>query len=188
MRLLRILLVLVVVAWVAGEVVLPMIAEREIAARVSERTPDVVDVGAEVGSFPVVSRLLVTGRVSEVSVTLDRARRHGLTYASVRFDLEGVHMDRETLLSDPRVTAIERGSVTATIDLSGLPAIAARVASLVGADVRVRGDRLLVGSGSVRLASDLLPCSPEAELAGEQVILTCSIADVPDILLDAAQS
>jgi len=175
--------------WLVGEMAAVPFAERQIEQRVAERNREAATVRADIDSFPLVSRLLFTGRVNEVDVTLDRVVRRRLTFAEVRFELAGLDVDRAALIrGDARVTAIDRGTISATIDAGALSAILGRVLEAVGANVRVSGRTLLVGPASFQIPSDLMPCEPEARVEGEQVIVSCTIDEFPEALLEAAQN
>jgi hypothetical protein len=152
---------------------------------VAELNRDAANVSASIDSFPLVSRLVFTGRVNDVTVTLEQVARARLTFAEVRFELSGIEVDRASIFQrDPRVTAIDRGTITAIIDAGVL----GQAASALGLEARVRGRTLVVGPASFPLPSDLLPCEPEARAEGEQVIVSCTINEVPEGLLEAAQS
>lgn len=185
MRIFRLLVVVVAVAWLVGELAVVPIAEGRIEQRVAELNRDAAIVGAGIDSFPLVSRLIFTGRVANVTLTLERVARARLTFAEIRFELSGIEVDRSTLFHrQPRVTAIDRGSITAKIDAGAL----GDIASAAGLTPRVRGRSLVVGPLSFPIPSDLVPCQPEVEVAGRDVIVSCTIDEVPKVLLDAAQS
>ncbi|MGH2760417.1 MAG: LmeA family phospholipid-binding protein [Actinomycetota bacterium] len=184
MRLFRLLLVLLAVLWLAGELTVVPIAEGRIEQRVAELNRDAANVNANIDSFPLVSRLVFTGRVNEVTLTLERVARARLTFAEVRFALEGIEVDRATLLQrQPKVTAIDRGTITAVIDTGVL----GNVASALRLNPRVRGRTLVVGLLSFPIPSDLVPCQPEVRVEDNDVIVSCTIDEVPEVLLDAAQ-
>jgi hypothetical protein len=88
------------------------------------------------------------------------------------------------LRREVRVTEIEHGTVTATIDISG---VSPRIAALADRNVRVAGRSLIVGPISLQLSAELLPCDPQVRRMGDQIIASCTLTDVPPILLDAAQ-
>lgn len=185
MRLLiRFGLIVLVALWVVGELAAAPVAERVIEQEVKTRYRDAATVEVDIDSFPLVSRVALTEKIRELTVTLDRIARQTITYAKVRFELFGIVVDRSaTLRGDPRVKEIDRGVVTATIDaavLEGIP-------SLAGADVRVDGWVLNVGAASVVIDRELVPCDPQARVEGDSVILSCEIDEVPESLLEAAQ-
>jgi hypothetical protein len=175
--------------WLVGEIAAVPFAERQVEQRVAERNRDAATVRADINSFPLVSRVLFTGRVNEADVTLDRVVRSRLTFAEVRFELAGLEVDRAALIrGEARVTAIDRGTITATIDGGALSGLAGRALEAVGADVRISGRALLVGPASFQIPSDLLPCDPEARVDDGRVIVSCTIDEFPETLLEAAQN
>lgn len=176
-------LVLLAVVWLTVELAAIPFAGRLLAQQVSARSRGVGDVKASVGGFPLLTRFVSEGRVNSVDVTLERIVRLGLTFNEVRFELDGVEVDRSALIARRvRITQIDSGSVTATIDLP--PGVASAAAS----NVRVAGRSLVLGPVRFQLTSEVLPCDPQVRLLGNQVIASCAIRDVPPILLDATQT
>lgn len=184
MRLIR-LLVLLAVVWLVVELAAIPVAGRLIEQQVAARSRGIADVDARVGTFPVLTRFVTTGSVNSVAVTLDRVVRLGLTFTEVRFDLDGVGVDRGALLTRKvRITHIDTGTVTATIDLDGLPP---GPGSGTGRNIRVAGRSLVLGRVTLQLSSELFPCDPRVRQLGRRVIASCVLTDVPPILLDASQ-
>lgn len=184
MRLIRWLVLALVGLWLVGEFAAIPIAERVIEQEVSARYRDAASVNADIGSFPLVARVLATEKVGRLTVTLERIARQTITFAEVRFELTGIVVDRSALLrGDPRVKEIDRGVVTATIDVPALEGIP----SLGAADVRVDGRTLRAGPAAIEIDKELVPCSPQARVEGDRIILSCEIDEVPESLLDAAQ-
>src|ERR1041385_2942601 len=107
-----------------------------IETQVAARTRDAAAVKASVGTFPIVARFVLTGKISKVGVTLERLSRLALTFTQVRFDLSGVQLDRSRLLKnrEAHITAVDQAAITATLDLSALPP---RLAGVVARNVRV---------------------------------------------------
>lgn len=189
MRKLRLFVIVAAALWLVGEFAAIPFAESQIEKKVDERAQDVAGASADIDSFPLVTRLLLTGRVNEVSVTLDEVVRQRVTFADVRFELSGVQADRGSILSGKvRVTSIDRGTVTATIDVGRLGSVLGRVLSRVGLDVDLDGHTLQVGPASFELSSELFPCDPDARLEGEQVVISCTVNEVPEPLLEGLQS
>ncbi len=184
MRLIRFVLILVVGLWLVGEIALIPLANTQIEREVADRTRDEASVNASIGSFPVAARVLITGKVPRLTVTLDRVARQALTFAEVEFALRGISVDRAAIFrGKARVEDIDSGTVTATIDAGVL----GRIASLAGVNVRVEGRTLRVADRALALDRDLLPCAPQARIDNDKVILSCTIDQVPDILLEAVQ-
>lgn len=185
MRLFRLLIVVLAVAWLVGELAVVPIAEGRIEQRVAELNRDAANASAGIDSFPLVSRLIFTGKVNHVTLTLERVARARLTFAEIRFELSGIEVDRSSLFQQqPKVTAIDRGTITATIDAGVL----GNIASAAGVTPRVRGRSLVVGPVSFPIPSDLVPCEPEVDVVDRDVIVSCTIDEVPKVLLDAAQN
>ncbi len=179
----RRLVLLVVVLWVIGELLLIPFAESRIESEISRRSFHVAGVEADIDSFPLAAGVLVTGKVRKLTVTLDRVDRVGVRFASVAFAVSGIAVDRPAILrGHSRFRSIDSGTVTATIELGAL----GRLASLAGVDVSVTGRTLHAGPVDVEIPSDLIPCDPQARVSDDQVILTCTITEVPDVLKDAA--
>jgi hypothetical protein len=188
MRKLLIVLVALATLWVVAEIaVIPAMAESEVEKQVSRRTQDVAEVEADIDSFPLATGVLLTGRIREATITLGRAVRQNVTYATVRFEMSGIQLDRATLFNDPRITAIDHGTVVAEIDLNSLSPLLGRISERIGADVEISGGSFSVGGFSAQFAQDFLPCEPDGRVEGGRVILSCTIDDVPEILLERAQ-
>jgi hypothetical protein len=174
---------LVVVLWIIGEFLLIPFAESRIEQEVSRRTRDTASVEADIDSFPLAARVLATGKVRELTVTLDRVGRVGVRFASVAFAVSGIEVDRPAILRGrARIRSIETGTVTATIELGAL----GRLASLAGIDVSVSGRTLRAGPASIEIPLDLVPCDPQSRVEDEKIILTCTVTEVPEILQDVS--
>ena len=186
MRIVRFVVIILAIVWLGAEVAAIPTANRLIEQRVAERSRGFTAVRSSVGSFPIVTRFLITGRVNRVRVTLVRVARLRLTFEEVRFELDRVQLDRNALLKQKiRIKAIDQGSVTAVLDAGALGA-ALRAASLSG-NVSVSGRTLIVGGESFDLASDILPCDPTARTTSNQVILSCTFTHVPSAIFEVAQ-
>jgi hypothetical protein len=186
MRKLLVVLVLLVGLGVAAEAAVIPLAESKLEQQVGERTDGEAAVSADIDSFPMITRVLLTGRVKELSVTLEQVARQTLTFTDVRFDVFGIEVDRPAILRrEVKITAIDSGTVTATLDLGRLGTIVSRLGSFLGTDVRVEDGVLRVGSASFPIDASLFPCAPDANVEGEKVTLSCTIDEVPEALLDA---
>jgi hypothetical protein len=178
-RLIRWLLLLVVALWIIGELLLIPFAESRIEREVARRTRDTAGVKADIDSFPMAAGVLVTGEVRKLTVTLERVSRLSVSFASVAFAVSGIEVDRPAIIQGrARIRSIDSGTVTATLELGAL----GRLASLAGVDVRVEGRTLRAGPVSVQLAQDLIPCDPRSRVSDDEVILTCTVTELPEIL------
>jgi hypothetical protein len=172
MRLIRRLVLLVVVLWLVAEIIAIPVVNAIAAREVASHTRDATTVHVSVGSFPIIARAFFLQRVSSVGVTLDRVVGQRVPFTTVRFDAKGVGIDRAAMLEGKfRVTAIESGTVTATIDLP---------AGATGA--RIEGRTLMLGSLPIAVRSDLFPCTPAASVAGRRVTLSCTFTGIPAVL------
>lgn len=192
------LLLVVAVLALAIELIAPRLAASSIEDHVRAQTEGAAGVSADVGTFPVVTRLLATERVRRLGVTFDELAGQQLTFASVRLELRGVQLDREALLAgDVRVRGMQGGQATATLDADAL-------SQGVGAPVRIEGERVFVevagtevevptviqgralalpaGLPAITLP-DLVPCTDIAAAAQDgRIQLSCTLDDVPHVL------
>ncbi len=181
-RLLRRLVLLLIVLWLVAEVIAIPVVNRIVANDVADRTREAATVKASVGDFPVIARLVLLQRVNRVAVTLDRVTGQTVPFARITFDVRNVAIDRASVFQGkPHVTSVGSGTITAIIDLADISPLAARVASAV----HMEGRSLVIGGlpTAISVRSRFLPCLPAAQLAGRQVILTCTIDHVPPVWL-----
>lgn len=175
----RRLLLLVGALWLIGEVLLIPFAESRIEKEVAKQSRDTTAVGANIDSFPLAANVLVTGKVRELTVTLERVTRIRVSFASVAFQVTGIAVDRGAILRGrAKIRSIDRGTVTARLELGAL----GRLASLAGVDVRVEGRTLRAGPVSVQIAQDIVPCDPQARVDDDTIVLTCAITELPEVL------
>lgn len=184
MRLLRRLVILLVALWLVGEILAIPVADRIIADEVAARTRNATSVHASIGSFPVVARMLVFQKVSSVSVRLERVVGERIPFSEIRYDVKNVGIDRGSVFSGKvHVTSVGSGTVTATINLADISPVAGRIASAV----HMEGRSLVLGGVRFALGTNLIPCTPQATIEGQQVILSCTIDHIPPVLLEHAQ-
>jgi hypothetical protein len=177
----RRLVLLVLVLWVIGEFLLIPFVESRIEKEVAQRTRDTTAVEADIDSFPLAASVLLTGKVRKLTVTLDRVARVGVRFASVAFAVSGIEVDRPAILQGrAKIRSIDKGTVTATLELGAL----GRLASLAGIDVSIEGRTLRAGGVSLEIPEDLVPCEPRSHVEDERIILTCTVTEVPEILQD----
>lgn len=180
----RRLVILLVGLWLIAELVAVPMAGRLIASQVAARTRNATTVHASIGTFPVIARAVFLQQIKSVTVTLDRVTGERVPFSEIRFDVKGVGIDRASLLKGkPRVTSIDSGTVTATINLADISPVTGRLEQ----NVHMEGRTLMLGPIGVAIRSDLIPCSPQPRVEGSNVILTCSFADVPPVLIQRAQ-
>jgi len=181
-RLFRALLSLVVGLGVVVEIAAIPLTSQIVQHEVAARDQNAATVKASVGTFPLLTRLLVTGKVNSVHVVLDRVTGQRLTFSEVDFDVRGVSIDRTALLQRKfHVQDVDEGTVTATINLSDISPLAGRIASRAS----VNGHTLSLGGLSFALSSSLFPCSPDATVEGDHITLACTFTEIPAVIFEA---
>lgn len=206
MRKLLLVVGLVLLAAVgAAEALAPPFVEARVEDQVRERTRGVTGVRADVGSFPLVTRVLLTGEVSSLTVHLEEVARQRLRVVDVAVSMRGIALDRGALLGgEVEVTGIDRGALTASIPEEALASALGVPVTLgpdqvsataggqeVTADLTVEGtDLVLAGAAGldarVALPADILPCTPDVDVTADAVELSCLFEEVPDVLVRAA--
>lgn len=209
-KILAVLIGLGLVLAVAGEVLAPPLVEREIEARVEDRL-QVGEVDADLGSFPVVARVLASSEVRTVVVTLDRLAEQPspVVIDRVRVELTGVHLERSALFDgEARLEDVERGNLVAEIteedievavpggaDVELSPGrVTATVAGVtVDAAAVVEGGQLRLDLGpvpaiTVPLPVELFPCTLDVAVEQDRVRLSCTLDEVPDWMVAEANS
>lgn len=190
-------LVLVAALAVVVELVAPPLAESRLEQRARERSGQVAGVRADIDSFPMVTRLLLTERLRSLTITLDEVAGQQMTFTTVSFELQRVRLEREALLAgDVRVRDIDTGVVTAELDAGAL-------GQALGAPVLIEPDGITIGGRDVPLPGaggedasplpdvdlpnlplpdELIPCEPDVEVADGRLRLSCRIDTVPFML------
>ncbi len=162
--------------------------ERVRAAGTGARSVDV-----EIESFPLVTNVLFRGRIEHITLTLGNITRSGLRFRRLGFELEGIRLDRDELFAGrPRARSIQRGAITARLDLDDLLA-AANAPPLPDPgraleQITIANGSIVLGGGavptvSVPLPDDLFPCDPSASVRGRRITVRCTVDPVPDALL-----
>lgn len=176
----KILIVLVILAGLAlaAELVAPSVAAARIDEAIKARSSNEVGVDAKINSFPFVTRLLLTGKIDHTTVTLTQVAGQDLTFASVRYDVDGLVLDREKLFQQKiQVRSITRAVATATIDT-------AAIADAYGLDeTKVDQFAALIGPRlKAAIPQELIPCSPDVNVKAGRVELSCTFTEIPPII------
>ncbi len=195
--------VVLAVLWLGVEIVAPQLAEARIEARVRARVRSAAGVSADIESFPMVTTLLLTENVRNLAVSLAEVAGERVTISRVNFALEGVELDRQALARrEVEVRSVDSGVITAEVtqgDLSEALGVDVELrpdavslsvdGASVEADVDVSGRSVqLAGAGrqlAVTIPQDLMPCEPEGNVEPGRVVLSCTIDEVPSILVRA---
>ncbi len=176
--------------------------------RAQQEAPPGTRVSASIRGFPFLPPLLFGGEVSRASVHLENIPAGTLVFAEVDIDLRGVRIDRGRLINEreARITAIDRGTVTATVTQEALGdalkvpvkmAGGAITVTVLGRDIRVTPrveNRRLTLQGELQRPFTLVippipyvPCVGQVTVLAGRMQLSCEIEDVPPALLDAVQ-
>jgi hypothetical protein len=176
------------------------VAEDELRQRVVARVHPEGPVSARVSSFPFLGRLLVSGTISRVEVSVRDLTVRGVTFASVGVDLRSVRIERDALVQDRLVALRSIGHGTAVAEISGdevsrllgVPVVLeegrARVrvgGTLVDVSAEMEGNTLRVRAGGVSLPAIEIPplplvsCVSGAEILPGRLRLTCDVDQVP---------
>lgn len=206
MRVLLALVLIVVVALVGSELVVPPRIEEAIEARVASAVPEASSVRVEVDSFPVVARGLATGEVQRLEVTLGDVALPSLAIESVRVEAIGIEVERRALVDgEVDLRRIDEGRLTALVTEAALEdALPGNIADLalspgrvevtvlgqtVGSDVEVADGQVRFDLGplpdvSVSLPGPaFFPCVLAGEVVDGAVRLGCTLERVPEYLL-----
>ena len=172
-----------------------------LAARAGAAGVGSSDVSAQISSFPFLGRLLVSGTISEVDVSLLDVTVRGVTFASVGVELRAVRIDRYSLVQDRRLALESIGRGTAVAEISG-----DEVSRLLGVTIlfedgqaqvrvggelvtvaaRLEGPSLVVEAGGITLPPIEIPplplvsdCLSRTEIVAGRLRLTCVLDEVP---------
>ncbi len=176
------------------------IAEDQLRDRVASRVDAGGPVSASISSFPFLGRLLTSGTISQVDVSVRDLTVRGVTFASVGVRLRSVRIDRDSLVQDRRLALAGIGRGTAVVEISGdeisrLVGMTlvledgrarARVGgTLVPVSARIEGSTLVIEAAGRSLpAVDLPPLPLVGCLSGTEILpgrlrLTCDVDRVP---------
>lgn len=191
MRKLLVFLLVLVILVGAGELVAARFAGGEIEERVARRTG--AEVQAEVDSFPLVTRLLVTEEVDSVTVTLKDVNLDSVDLETLTIVAQGIKLPRSRLLGrNLKPTGIDEGTVTAFVSSTSLSdAVGVAIPGLDpgSASAQLEAGALTLeipGSApvSVPMPQEALPCSGSGKIVEGGVRMRCAVDEIPDILLD----
>lgn len=209
MRKLLFLAVVVAGLLVAADLAARQVAEGQVAERVAAAEGVEGQARAEITSFGFLARLLASGTVTGLSVSVDDVRTDGPRFATVAVDLEEVRISRDALVSERRVVLADLGRGTARAELTqaeltrllGMPVtvergrVRVRVAGQqVTATAGVRGNVLRLAVSGVQVPAlpiprlPLVPCLTDVELLPGRVRLSCRLDRVPPELVGRLQA
>ena len=125
---------------------------------------DVGGVEAEVDSFPLLTSILLDGRVDRVALTMRDVERNGIHFDRLRLVLFGMKVNRFQLLrGEAGASSIRRATLSA----------------------RVTGPVAEAAAEAGEVPDGILPCdSVEMDVSGSVLRLSCSLRPVPQDLLE----
>lgn len=193
-----------------ADVLVRRYVEAQIAASTEQELRDLAGVEAEISSFPFLARIALFGSVDRLELRLDSILGRGVDVATLELRIEGLRLDRSSLLetNQVRITAIDSARLTAAITEEALNAVVpvpgVRIdlvddaveltvaGQTVTAGVEVSGGRLVVRPPdpvpevSLPLpSSELLPCEVSGRVRQDRVELTCVTDRLPPIVVEA---
>jgi hypothetical protein len=185
------------------------IAEEQIADRVAGVEGVQGQARVDITSFPFLGRLLASGTVDDVSVSLDDVRAERVRFATVAVHLDSVRINRGELLSGRQLVLEDVGRGVARADISqdelsrliDLPVtleqgrVGVRVGGQqVAATATVSDNVLRLTVAGTRLPAltiprlPLVPCVADVELLPGRARLTCTLDRVPPELVGRIQA
>ncbi len=185
------------------------VAEEQIADRVAGVEGVQGQARVDITSFPFLGRLLASGTVDDVSVSLDDVRAERVRFATVAVQLDSVRINRGELLSGRHLVLEDVGRGVARADISqeelsrliDLPVtldqgrVGVRVGGQqVAATVTVSDNVLRLTVAGTRLPAltiprlPLVPCVADVELLPGRARLTCTLDRVPPELVGRIQA
>lgn len=209
LQVLLLVIAVLVVAALGADLVLKGRAEDQLATEVATRVPGTTGVKAKISSFPFVGRLLVSGKVSQVVVTVQHAGVGELGLSDIRVAVDDVEMDsRAARQGRAVVRSIGKGSVQADLRQDQInPRLPKGVQvqleagkAVVTGPASAAAQLVATPEGSIQLKAanrvvfdlplpktDLLPCAPRVTYISGAARLTCTFDKVPPLLLNLAR-
>lgn len=182
--------------------------EQTAAEQVARHLPQAEQVTVTLDGFPFTLDLLLSQRIEGVHVHVAAVEQHGIAATDLRLDVEGLRLDRDTLLDEGR---IELASLSWARVEGFLPM--EELGEIVGHPIAIEDHELwaTVGSQRVRLrprvrapwlelhvdGSDAgpmlfplpvrgpLPCTPIVAPLGDRLRLSCAVDHLPPALRQA---
>ena len=209
MRKLLLVAVLALLLLVAADFGARQVAEEQIAERVAAAEGVQGQAEVEITSFPFVGRVLASGTVTDLSVSVDEVQAERVRFAAVAVDLDEVRVSRSELLSDRRVVLqdVGRGRARAEMTEQELSRLIDLPVTLERGRARVRvGGQVVTATASVRdnvlrvsVAGvqapaitipklPLVPCVADVELLPGRLRLSCQLDQVPPELVGRLQA
>ncbi len=209
MRKLLFVAVLALVLLVAADFGARQVAEEQVAERVAATEGVQGRATVEITSFPFLGRLLASGTVTDLSVSVDEVQAERVRFATVAVDLDEVRVSRSELLSERRVVLQDVGRGRARAEMTeqelsrliDLPVTLERgrarvrvAGQVVTATASVRDNVLRVSVAGIQPPAitipklPLVPCVADVELLPGRLRLSCQLDQVPPELVGRLQA
>jgi len=186
-------------------------AEEQIGEAITHRSQNVGQAKADISSFPFTGRLIVQGRVEHLTISMSELRGFEALVDEVDVKMDGLEMDRSSLVGRQHVEikSVDAVTVTALVSAGRLQELANKVGVLLGfsngrmtaggqvIDVVQDGDAIVLRGGVIPSelrvpipAGDInvLPCTPTVRVTEQGIVLSCRAEHPPKILVDAIGS
>ena len=180
-------------------------SETQLENRIIEDVSGATAAAVRIDSLPFLGRLALSGQVAAVHATADDVTVSRLRFSRITVDLHDVTIGRRRFFGHRQIDLedVERGSATAEITQADLRTVLGDVPVLLGdgrIGVRIGGATASVSvsleDNVLRLSAGrlsippitlpripLLPCVTDAVAQPGRLLLTCTLATVPDELL-----
>ena len=190
MRKLANFLVILLVLVGAGDWLATTFTEGAIEERIENDVQGAAHV--EIDSWPVITRAAVTQEVGRLTADLSNVVLEEIEIERIEIKVIDLRLSRSRLLRgeiDPK--SIRSGSVAVVITQAAIAEAAGFIpeaTELTSATVTVQDGSLGVETGGTSLMSisfpeEVLPCSATGSFSGDDVRLSCSVNEIPEVLL-----
>jgi hypothetical protein len=200
-----VLLVVVLGLLLVGDVAARRASESQLERRIVEDVSGATAATVRIDSLPFLGRLAFSGHVAAVHATADEVTVSRLRFSRITVDLRDVTIDRSRFFRHRQVDLedVERGSATAEITQADLRAVLGnvpivlddgRIGVTIGGvtasvSVSLQNNILRLTAGRLTIPTislpriPLLPCVTDAVAQPGRLLLSCTLATVPDELL-----
>jgi hypothetical protein len=204
-RFLIFVVVVLVAAYTAGDLYLRNYTDHQLAKRISAVVPEAEHATVNIGSFPFVAPLLLSGDVHKISAQAGPVTEGRITFSKITVSLSDVKLNRTALLRSRKVqlVSITGGVATAIMTeaelsqaLGGAPikltpghmAMTLRGVTVDAVVSMLNGTLELAPLGQPLVTlqiptNGLLPCTASVVVEAGQLALSCQVNQVPPALL-----
>ncbi len=199
------LLVVVALLLVVADVAARQASETQLENNILHDVRGATAASVRIDSVPFLGRLAISGHVPAVHATVDDVTVSPVRFSRINVDLRGVRIDRRRLVTDRVVDLqdVDRGMATGEITqadlraaLNDVPVVLddGRIGVVIGGvtasvSVSIEDNVLRLTAGRVTIPAlrlpkiPLLPCLTDAVAQPGRLLLSCTLATVPDELI-----